>query len=617
MERRDLDEITRFLTSVGKPSLFAYYGASEATDAVEMEALIKKRRAWAQGQQANPKFKEEALFLIKNNKLLRGALLEDREAYVASLRDADSARALHEIEAYIRGAIAGGVLTQQGETAVQQQGRTLGASESAIRARIDFVLAATGARRADPGADDDGVSPETSAIDFYALLDLPSHATLPQIEAAYRAKYRWARSLKDLARSAEVLLQLDDAWRVLAEPSRRRRYDELRAAMAPAPAFSPPLPDPGEDQETELISLKDVRAAMAAPPPEPPTLALSLSDGAPPQPNIQGRTIGLGTAPQPVRDRAPRLGIKGNTTSVRATLPRGRTIVTLTVENVGQGRMPGRLNSDAEWLVPLSPRLDPNAREQSLAIAIDTRLMPRSEGVAHLTVVADHGERRVVTYAIQRRDLLRPVLAVAGVMASIVVAAGVAWFAWQSAPPDAVPTEALLLRVDPLADHVLVDGRDVGGGRELTVQPPAPNQPFLLRLETDGFRPHEEQVSPLGGSRLERSIVMELADEPAWSPPAGAEAVVLEGPAVEAAGAARGRLARCVAELDLAAPMKIGFRAFATPDGHVRRVDIVRAEPAPGRAEACLRRVWRGLRLPPFTGDYGTLDVPMELEAPR
>ncbi|MFT5587676.1 MAG: hypothetical protein ACI9VR_005289, partial [Cognaticolwellia sp.] len=82
MDSRDLEQIESFLGMVGKPSLFVYYDIRHESPDAGVEAAIKKRRSWAQGQQANPKFRAEALWLIKNNALIRRTLLQERESYL-------------------------------------------------------------------------------------------------------------------------------------------------------------------------------------------------------------------------------------------------------------------------------------------------------------------------------------------------------------------------------------------------------------------------------------------------------------------------------------------------------------------------------------------------------
>lgn len=79
-------EIEAFLGSVGQPDLFRYYGVGPEASETELEDAIKKKRTWAQGQQANPKYKAEALFLIRRHSMIRAVLVEELPAYRAWLR---------------------------------------------------------------------------------------------------------------------------------------------------------------------------------------------------------------------------------------------------------------------------------------------------------------------------------------------------------------------------------------------------------------------------------------------------------------------------------------------------------------------------------------------------
>jgi hypothetical protein len=78
MDRRDFDQIEKFLGTVGKPSLFEYYAVDPEADVPAVEEALKKKRGWAQGQQGNPKFRAEALWVIKNMALVRRALVDER-----------------------------------------------------------------------------------------------------------------------------------------------------------------------------------------------------------------------------------------------------------------------------------------------------------------------------------------------------------------------------------------------------------------------------------------------------------------------------------------------------------------------------------------------------------
>ncbi|MFN7142577.1 MAG: J domain-containing protein, partial [Myxococcota bacterium] len=446
MDRRDLDEIERFLTSVGRPTLFAYYGLEPTADAAAVEDAIKKRRTWAQGQQSNPKYKSEALFLIKNNSLLKRVLLDHLDAYRDHVADDTQHRNLDVLTLFIRGTITSGQLTPQAEAAILHQGRQLELAEAAIARRITEILAETGAQRV--GFESEDLSTEAMAIDHYAILGIATNAAPAAIEEAYRARYRWARNLKDLKRSAEVLQALDQAWRILSDPARRVRYDERRLQMlevtdevekraaalmgllggpedaitgeAPLPGAPPsPVHEVGYRPATAppgtRLPLGDPRAVATDPPassgpnlapplPEPPPIRIApradgfAADRAPPPrapapPPVSGRTIGLAAGPQAVATLGPRLAVDGP--DVVAVEVRGRPLARRwTVRNAGQGKMPGRVVSDREWLRVEQPRLDPVAPNQIVKVTVVPTQMPWGRTAGTVTFVTDHGERR-------------------------------------------------------------------------------------------------------------------------------------------------------------------------------------------------------------------------------
>lgn len=258
-------------------------------------------------------------------------------------------------------------------------------------------------------------------------------------------------------------------------------------------------------------TLPPVAAPPAPPPPEPqPEPApLRLAGGIEaPVPNIAGRTIGLGSGPQKLRERAPKLSV-GVKSAVRLHLPRMRAqIWVLRVENTGAGKMPGKLVSDVPWIVPTVEFLDPVAREQEIPIELRPSQLGGNSGVGTLTIVTDHGERRVVHFEVTRAGLMGPAVAV---VAALALAAGgfYGWQAWESAhaPP---PPAVLHLKITPAAEHVLVNGTDVGAGAALDITPPAHGHPFRVVIQATGFVPHEEMVT-VGVAPLSRAITLKPA----------------------------------------------------------------------------------------------------------
>ena len=176
MDARDLKEIEEFLSGVGKGSLFEYYSVSEECPDEELERVIKKRRSWAQGQQSNPKFRREAIWLIKQSALVRRVLTEQRAAYLASVQERGSEQARSALTLFIQGTLAGGPLTSDGRRAILQHGTSLGLHTDEVMALIE--------RQSDPS---DTAGP---ALNFYALLEVAPGADISEIEAVLPRKQR-------------------------------------------------------------------------------------------------------------------------------------------------------------------------------------------------------------------------------------------------------------------------------------------------------------------------------------------------------------------------------------------------------------------------------------------
>lgn len=649
MDRRELEEIERFLTSVGRPTLFAYYGLEPTADGAAAEEAVRKRRSWAQGQQSNPKYKSEALFVIKNNALLKRVFVEDLEAYRAHVRDDSSSRNLDVLTLFIKGTIAEGQLTPQAEAAILHQGRQLDLVEAAVVRRIEELLSETGATRV--GFDADDLSSEVLAVDHYAILGIAPNASPSGIEEAYRSRYRWARNLKDLKRSAEILNALDQAWRVLFDPVKRARYDERRLQMlemtdevekraavllgllggpedainaeSPLSGAPPPLvhevgfrqasAPPVRPSAPLGTRLPDRTAPPGTPSPFPAPRSASpgtpLPPGGPPDatgapppaPPVPGRTIGLAPGPQTVATLGPRLVVEGpDVLSVQVGgRPATRRWV---VRNAGQGRMPGRVVSDRDWLKVEPARLDATADSQNIAVTVFPAQLPWGRTAGTVTVVTDHGERRTMTVQVDRRSWL-PIVAGVAVFGAV-AAVAVAGMLYVTRTPKST---TLALTIDPVADHVYIDGQDLGGGQRFVHTPTRLGGPLTVRVEAEGFAPHEQIVALREGERTAHTIELALADDMSWTPPADASPAEAPPPLVAGVQAAAPALARCFSDAP-GAPAAT-YTAWVTPDGQVRRVEVKDAEAPTDAALACLHKGFRGLRLPTFTGAYTMVEA--------
>jgi hypothetical protein len=639
MERRDIDELEHFLTSVGRPTLFAYYGLDLECDAAAAEDAVKKRRTWAQGQQSNPKYKAEALFLIKSNGLIRRLLVEQLEDYRAFVREDGQLHKLNVLTLFIRETLAGRALDAQAEAAIQHQGRGLDLSEAAITRCIEDTAAAMGVARV--VTPDDDVSSEALALDVYTLLGVQSDASDADIEAAYRTRYRWVRNLKDLKRSSEALQALDHAWRILSDPGRRARYDERRqqvrdltdeverrtaavmgllgspdeslTAETPLPALPPP-PVHEVGFRAASPSPPPIRLPHASPTPPPTEPAAENTSGTPVSgrvptpPPVSGRTIGLADGPQPVAVLGPRLSVEGPEV-VRLQIGKRPAKVRWTVVNAGQGMMPGRVVTDREWLEAKRPRLDPKAARQEISITVLPEGVAFGRSAGTVTVVTDHGERRTLTIQVERSSWVPYAAAAAGAL--VLLLGG--WVAWGSLRPS--DSETLLeLTVDPLADRVRVNDQVLGSGRSFEIREPEPGRAFSVQIEADGFVPQEEQVLLSPGRRTSRTVVLRLDTAAEWTPPTASR--VEPPPSVRAglksAGSLLGPCFRGAAH----SPVIATYTAWVTPDGQVRRVSVSDSSPTMEGSLPCVQRTFRGLRLPTFEGSYTVLEETLAVEVP-
>ena len=625
MDRRELDELDRFLAMTGQATLLTYYGIQEQTSTEDVEALIKKRRAWAQGQQSNPKFKSEALFVIKQNALIRKALLEEPEEYRTHVNANNVQRNVESLRVILNATLAAGSLPASADAAIRKQGRDLGLPDALVAQQIEEAMHAAGLRK-DGDADP---TPAPSLVDFYEVLDTAPDGSAEQLEQAYRARYRWARGLNDLTRSADMLNKLDQAWTVLRDPERRARYDARRALWAQATASMQtgvlgllggalaPVNEPelSEDASSYTPALKAEHLKPTTSASEPPVRAdrsphRSGDDDehtnvnvpmpvAPQMPDL-GPAFRNGDAPQPIRERGPKLGVDGPD-AIHIHTKDGRVRHRLLVRNTGDGKMPGRVVADHDWLEITKPQLDPRASMQVVEVIVHVDRMPWRSASAALTVVTEHGERRSIAFHVSRRSMLP--WAVAGTVlaaVAIVVAVGVLTRGGSDR------SAQLNLTIDPPAEHVYVNGVDVGAGPAIAYQSDNVVAPLRLRVEATGFAPHDEIVQLDAGKSIDRAIRLDLSDRMNWAPPTGASDQVIPPTAAEIVQSKAAVIASC---LGVTAPVDAQFKVMIDGTGLARQVDILAPTGASDAALSCINRTFRVMKFGKLEADYGELET--------
>jgi len=276
MDANDLDEIHRFTQSVGQTDLYAYLEIEQSADKSGITHALQVRRSWAQGQQANPKYRQEALWLIKNIKLVKTALIDESARYLKDIAIRDERAKLDTLSMFIKGTLAEGELTARGEEAIQAQAKEMGLPESLVIRRIGEILAEQDAEKmagppSDPPPSFQPPIDLSAANDLYEILDTPPDSDVDTLEEAYRRRYRWARQLRDTEQSSRIYAQIDEAWRVLKDPQKRAEYDAERAQSQPPDSPSDSLPS-----TDNTVSEKGFL------PPPPPTIGIAL-----PMPSVE------------------------------------------------------------------------------------------------------------------------------------------------------------------------------------------------------------------------------------------------------------------------------------------------------------------------------------------
>ena len=243
----ELSEIERFALFAGKGNLYEYLQLErDATEPQKLSALEAKR-TWAQGQQANPKFRQEAVWLLKNQGLCQRVLTTESNSYLEHLTSKELEERGSSLLQFIQGVVAGGHLTNRGLQTIQHKAMNSGISISQMNALVQRVLEDDGASRV--------TGQDPNFVDYYELFKVHPTAELPEIEAAYRTQYDTYRRMSDTRKAQQSFSELDMAWDVLQDHEGRAFFDSLLSLQQAEQA--PIAPD-----ETSQSSLRGVPGGM-------------------------------------------------------------------------------------------------------------------------------------------------------------------------------------------------------------------------------------------------------------------------------------------------------------------------------------------------------------------
>lgn len=358
MPADDLEITAEFCALVGSPNLLEYLGLDENASTDDARTSLKARRKFMQGMQSNPKYKKEALFLIRHFTSLND-VLEDTGAYLADARRRSESVHLPVIEMTIRGVLATGTApTTDQVDYLRRNALELGVTEETFRERLEEIAAESGVVL--PG----GEAPPTPIVGAVEIVP-----TIPP------------------------------------PPHSRSSLPPDVQAPPPPPHVPAPVRPPDLDTLPEAARYAPNDEAWGTVPRVRPSEAL---------------TIFLSEEPdEPAQ--VPRLEILGD--PVRR-LRLGARIPEIRLRNGGGGAMGGTVSTDVPWLKAHPTRLDPNAREQAVAVRISQKRLPDGPVVGSVVIATDNGERARVVYEIRRGPSALSVVAALLVMGTALAIAG-------------------------------------------------------------------------------------------------------------------------------------------------------------------------------------------------
>ncbi len=470
MDPRHLDLAAEFCELVGKPNLLAYLGLPEGASPEAAQKKLRARRKYMQGMQSNPKYRAEAIFLIKNFAALN-AVLANPIPYLEDARRRAESQHIPILEMTIKGVLAGGSLNYDQEDYLRRNAIEIGVSEATFEELLDRLAREAKVPRA---TDRLTITPEEfRTTDFYQVLGVPRHASRDEIYARYRARAEEAKRLPDPARRSALRTEIEKAWKVLSDEKSRREYDLAWTATGP-PARTREVARPVSTATAPPVQPRKTR------PPAAPFADLAPSPTprlAPPKLELLSRAeqqVTLGTKP---------------------------VELAFELRNAGEQPLSGNVTTDAPWLQILTPELENSAKRQTVRVRILPDAVSGRSARGVVRIDARRAGRAEVTIEV-RRPPNYAIPAAIGAGTAVLVLAGVVW-AWLGSGPAPYTIE-----VDPWAEQILLDGEPIGSGKLVTLDAPVAGE-ATITVRHPNFKPWVKDVRIEPGGHLAVELVLD------------------------------------------------------------------------------------------------------------
>jgi hypothetical protein len=491
MDARHLESAAEFCSIVGAPHLLAYLGIDASCDPEEAASKLRERRKFMQGMQANPKYKQEAAYLIRNMHAL-SEVLREPAAYAAHVARMEEAAQLPVLEITIRGMLKGGSLTDEQEDYLRRNAEQMGISAGAFAETLTRIAAEVGAPLRVPPTPGPRLqslppvpsTPPSSRPPIVRPATSPqrpppppvSRPSSPRTPTSAPAEPHRQRSLspaepvKSTVQPFEVLHPTSERGNLTGPPARHRDVGPTDAVMG-APT-APPVrmrhaePLPGRSSETDPF----VRA--------------------------RNRQIRNRTRVEVVGDTVRRVPLKNKKVATR-----------FTVQVTGGGG--ARVSTDQPWLLAEPQRVEPGVSEAVIEVRIDPQGFVGTRATGVVAVQTQDGDRANVAFEVERVSSLSPFM-VAGAIGLVAIVAVAALGSSLLPVWNQSRSASLTIDIDPTAEEVRIDGVLVGSGPHVRIENPQTGI-VVLSVTQSRFRPYETQFEVPPGRDSNIKIALDLA----------------------------------------------------------------------------------------------------------
>ena len=584
MQTKTIQVAQDFCQLVGHPHMLAYLGLDSTCSPEQAMEKLRARRRFMQGMQNNPKFKQEALFLIKNYSALLSTL-NDPRLHVSIMEQHRQVQNLPALESTIRNVLKSGQVTAEDKEFLHTNAIDLGVPNAIFQEVLARIATELGihASQVDRGEDTSGFWSNNP----YVVLDISADATPLEIEAANERRRKQARSLPRITLSNRALNQLAAAMETIQEG--RATIQPVESPF-PSDLRSPITANKGGDEPTapptkiRMLDDDDMVKRLVIPP-------KSKSS------NIQKSSV---SNMEIIGDPSRHLYLR-------------RRPVREIIEVRSRSGLPlyGAISTNVGWLHATPALLNGESSKAMINVRVNPNEMINPHEQGRVSIHPEDGSPIHVQFEVKQiRSWSLPLL-IAAFVAAVFLSIS-AFYLFPTSLDSCANAGGLIIEVDPLASAIIVNGEKRGAGTSATYRNP-PIGETTISIVQSNFRPFQTTLQMEPGQIEKRMIILELDSPMDFAPTAEMEQTGLRDIPFRAVPTAL--LDSCLQRGNLTKKDDTELRIFIGKNGKASGTRISGAGNENESVRRCLVRLAATVSFAPLKqGDYAVLDYSPRLD---